>query len=186
MKLNKHLKRIEEMVLFALFGAIMYLSAQIDIVPNVHPLSLFIAAFTAVYRVKALIPIYVYVFLDGIMGGFGLWWYPNLYIWTVLWLAIMLIPRNINEVSAGILITVLTTLHGIGFGLLYMPYQCYVFFKGDWSFAYIWLLNGLPFDTMHAIGNFVSSLLTIPFVMLLSKLSNYQYPFRRIKTKRNG
>ena len=186
MKLNKHLKRIEEMVLFAFFGAIMYLSAQIDIVPNVHPLSLFIAAFTAVYRVKALIPIYVYVFLEGLMGGFGLWWYPNLYIWTVLWLLIMLIPRNINEVAAGILITVLTTLHGIGFGLLYMPYQCYVFFKGDWSFAYIWLLNGLPFDMMHAVGNFVSSLLSLPLVMLLCKLGNYQYPFRRIKTKRNG
>ena len=185
MKVNKHVKRIEEMVLFALFGAIMYLSAQIDIVPNMHPLTLFIAAFTVVYRVRALIPIYIYVFLEGLMGGFGIWWYPNLYIWTVLWLAIMLIPRNINEIAAGIVITVLATLHGIGFGLLYMPYQCYVFFKGDWSFAYIWLLNGLPFDAMHAVGNFVSSLLTIPLVVLLCKLGNYKYPYKKIKEK-NG
>ncbi len=186
MKISKHLKKIEEMVLFALFGAIMYLVAQIDIVPNMHPLALFIAAFTAVYRVKALIPIYVYVFLEGLLGGFGIWWYPNLYIWTILWLVIMLIPKNTHEVAAGIIITVLCTLHGIGFGLMYMPYQCYVFFKGNWDFAYIWLLNGLPFDTLHAVGNLVSSLLTIPLILLLCKLGNYKYPYKRIKTKRNG
>ena len=181
MKVSKRVKKIEEMVLFALFGAIMYLSAQIDIVPNVHPLSLFIAAFTVVYRFKALIPIYVYVFLEGLMGGFGIWWYPNLYIWTVLWLLIMLIPRNINEIAAGILITVLATLHGIGFGLLYMPYQCFVFFKGDWNFAYIWLLNGLPFDAMHALGNFTSSLLCIPLVRLLCMVGKYKYPYKKLK-----
>lgn len=182
MKKNKHVKRIEEMVLFALFGAIMYLSAQIDIVPNVHPLSLFIAAFTAVYRFKALIPLYVYVFLEGLFGGFGIWWYPNLYIWAVLWLAVMLIPRNLNEVVAGIIITALSALHGLGYGLMYMPYQCYVFFKGDWNFAYIWFLNGLPFDTLHAIGNLASSLLTLPLVLLLCKLGNYKYPYKKIKT----
>ncbi|MBQ8254687.1 MAG: hypothetical protein IJY94_04205 [Clostridia bacterium] len=186
MKVSKHVKKIEEMILFALFGAIMYLTAQIDIVPNMHPLTLFIAAFTVVYRFKALIPIYIYVFLEGLMGGFGIWWYPNLYIWTFLWLLVMLIPKNLNEVAAGIIITVLSTLHGIGFGLLYMPYQCYVFFKGNWDFAYIWLLNGLPFDVLHALGNLVSSLLTIPLVLLLCKLGNYKYPFKRIKTKRNG
>lgn len=181
MKVNKHIKEIEEMVLFALFGAIMYLSAQIDIVPNVHPLALLIAAFTVVYRFKALIPIYIYVFLEGMMGGFNLWWYPYLYLWTVLWLFVMLVPRNINEIAAGITITVLATLYGIGFGLLYMPYQCYVFFKGNWDFAYIWFLNGLPFDALHAVGNLVSSLLAIPLIRLLCRLGKYSYPFKKIK-----
>lgn len=186
MKINKHVKKIEEMVLFALFGAIMYLSAQIDIVPNMHQLALFIAAFTVVYRFKALIPLYIYVFLEGLFGGFNIWWYPYLYVWTVLWLVIMLIPRNINEVAAGIIITVLSTLHGLCFGLMYMPYQCYAFFKGNWSFAYIWFLNGLSFDIMHAVGSFVFSLLTIPLILLLCKLGNYKYPFNRINIKRNG
>ncbi len=186
MKLNKHVKKLEEMVLFGLFGAIMWLSAQIDIVPNVHPLALFIAVFTSVYRFKALIPLYVYVFLEGLFGGFNLWWYPYLYIWTVLWLLIMLIPRNIPEWVAGIAIAVLSALHGMCFGLLYMPYQCFVFFKGNWDFAYIWFLNGLPFDTLHAIGNFVSSLVAIPLILILCKIGKYTYPYKRIKTKRNG
>ena len=164
----------------------MYISAQIDIVPNVHPLSLFIAAFTVVYRFKALIPIYIYVFLEGLLGGFNLWWFPYLYVWTILWLVIMLIPRNINEIAAGIMIAVLSALHGLGFGLLYMPYQCYVFFKGNWDSAYIWLLNGLPFDTIHAVGNFASSLLAIPLIMLLCKLCDRRYPYKHIKIKRNG
>lgn len=182
-KFEERIKKLEELILFALFGAMMYLSALIDIVPNVHPLALFIAAFTVVYRFKALIPLYVYVFLEGVYGGFNLWWYPYLYIWTVLWLLIMLIPRNIPEWAAGIAITVLSGLHGMGFGLLYMPYQCFVFFKGNWDFAYIWLLNGLPFDAMHAIGNLASSLLAIPLILILCKIGKYKYPY---KTKRNG
>jgi hypothetical protein len=68
---------------------------------------------------------------------------------------------------------------------MYMPYQCYVFFQGKWDFAYIWLLNGLPFDTVHAIGNLVASILTIPLVLLLCKLGDYKYPYKRIKEK-NG
>lgn len=181
MKINKHLKSVEEMVLFALFGAMMFLSAQIDIIPNVHPLSLFIAAFTAVYRVKALIPIYVYVFLEGVTGGFGLWWYPYLYIWTVLWLLIMLVPKNIPEVAAGIIISVAATLHGASFGLMYMPFQCFVFCNGDWGLAWVWFLNGLTFDALHMIGNLASSLLAIPLIRLLCRLGKYRYPFKKIE-----
>ncbi len=183
MKVNKHLKKAEEMVLFALFGAIMYLSAQIDIVPNMHPLSLFIAAFTVVYREKALIPIYVFVFLEGLMGGFAPWWYPYLYIWAVLWLLVMLVPRNISEVAAGIMITLIAVLHGIGFGLLYMPYNCFALYGGDWGLAYASLIYGLPFDGLHALGNFASSLLCIPLIRLLCKLGGYKYSFKALVKK---
>ncbi len=183
MKVNKHLKKAEEMVLFALFGAIMYLTAQIDIVPNMHPLALFIAAFTVVYRAKALIPIYIFVFLEGLMGGFAPWWYPYLYIWAVLWLLIMLIPRNIPELAAGALIVIAAALHGIAFGLMYMPYNCFVLYGGDWGLAYTSLIYGLSFDVLHAVGNFVSALLTIPLVRLLCRLGGYKYLFRKVKEK---
>lgn len=178
-KQHRRILSLEEMVLFALFGAIMYLSAQIDIIPNVHPLGLFIVAFTAVYRWKALIPLYLYVFLEGLMGGFNLWWYPYLYIWTVLWLLCMLVPRRIPEVAAGVIFAVLTTLHGLGFGLLYAPFQCYVLFGGDWQATWVWLLNGLTFDVLHAIGNFATALLAIPLIRLLCRLQRATYPYRK-------
>lgn len=183
MKLTGRVRRLEEMALFALFGALMYLSAQIDIIPNVHPLALFIVAFTVVYRVKALIPLYLYVFLEGWMGGFNSWWYPYLYIWTVLWLLAMLIPRKTPEVLAGVLLTVVATLHGAAFGLLYMPFQCYVFCDGNWELAWLWTLNGLPFDLMHAVGDFTASLLAIPLIRLLCRLQKKPYPYRKLTEK---
>ena len=185
MKHPKSANKIEEMVVFALFSAMMFISAQIDIVPNVHPLALFIVVLTAVYRVKALIPIYLYVFLEGLMGGFGLWWIPYLYVWTVLWALIMLVPKRINEGLAGVLFVIVATLHGVFFGLLYMPYQCYTLLGGNWSLAWMWFVNGFPFDALHAVGNFTAVLFAIPVIRLLHKFSNTPYTYRKMSIKRN-
>ena len=96
MKASKSFTVIRETALFAMFGALMFISKLIlEALPNVHMIAMFIVAFTVVYRVKALIPIYVFVFLTGIYGGFNLWWVPYLYIWTVLWAAVMLLPRKL-------------------------------------------------------------------------------------------
>jgi len=183
-KYRESLKLLRQLVLFALFGAIMFLAAQIDLIPNVHPLALFIAAFTAVYGLKGLIPVMLYVFLEGLYGGFSfLWWTPYLYVWPLLWLLFFLIPRKqrLNEVTAGILTIVISALHGIGFGLLYAPFQCYTMFKGNWESTWIWWLNGLPFDVSHMIGNLVASLLALPLIRLLCRLEGCPYPYRKRK-----
>ena len=181
-KYRKSLLWVRELVLFALFGAILFLTAQIDLIPNVHQMALFIAGFTAVYGGKGLIPVMLYVFLEGLFGGFGLWWVPYLYAWPILWLLFFLIPRKqkLNEVTAGILMSVVSALHGLGFGLLYAPFQCYVLFKGSWEATRIWWLYGLPFDLSHMLGNLVASLLAIPFIRLLCRLEGKPYPYRRI------
>lgn len=179
MKLNPHLRRLQELILFSLFGAMMFLIAQVDTIPNVHQLGPLIAAFTVVYRHKALFPIYVYVLLEGWLGGFGLWWYPYLYLWTVLWLFVILLPRKLKEVWAGVLLTLVTTLHGLAFGLLYAPFQCYAFLGGNWETALSWWISGLPFDLSHALGNLAASLLTLPLIRLLCRLQGTPYPYRK-------
>ena len=179
-KYRQSLQTIRELVLFALFGAMMFLTAQIDFIPNVHPLALFIAAFAAVYGGKGLIPVMIYVSLEGLYGAFNTWWIPYLYIWPFLWLLFFLIPRKqrLNEVVAGILITVVSGLHGIGFGLFYLPVDCYTMFKGNWEAAWLWYLKGIPFDVSHMVGNIAASLLAIPFIRLLCRLEGKPYPFR--------
>ena len=62
--------------------------------PNVHLLGMFTMAFTLVYRKKALIPIYVFALLLGVLNGFNAWWVPYLYIWTLLWGITMLLPKK--------------------------------------------------------------------------------------------
>lgn len=170
MKTAPSTKRLRQICVFSLFGAIMYLSAQIDIIPNVHQLSLFILVLTCVYRAKALIPIYLYVFLEGLMGGFNLWWYPYLYIWAVMWLFAMAIPRNVSKRNFVLLCVFACSLHGILFGILYSPSECYAMFGGDWSMTYSWIIAGLPFDIIHCVSNGLHALLALPLINVLQKI----------------
>lgn len=161
---------LKEIAVFALLAAVMFVSKILmEFLPNIHLLAVFTIAFTAVYRAKALFPIYVYVFLNGLIAGFNLWWIPYLYIWTVLWGAVMLVPRNLPKKVTYIIYTVLCVLHGICFGLLYAPSQA-LFFGLNFSQTVAWVIAGLPFDLVHAVGNGVLSLLIMPIVSTLKRI----------------
>ena len=78
-----------------MLGALIFCSKLLmEWAPNIHFIALFIITFTLVYRQKALVPIYVFVLLTGVYGGFNVWWVPYLYIWLPLWGIAMLIPRR--------------------------------------------------------------------------------------------
>ena len=87
---------LRETVTFAMLGVLMFGSKLfMELAPNIHLLGMFVIVFTLVYRAKALIPIYLFVFLLGLYYGFPYhWWGAYLYIWTVLWGATMLLPRK--------------------------------------------------------------------------------------------
>ena len=113
---------IREMAVFSMLGALMYASKVImEFAPNIHLLGVFIIAFTVVYRAKALYPIYIFVLLSGMFAGFGTWWIPYLYIWTVLWGITMLLPKKMPKVLRPVVYAVVNALHGFGFGVLYAP-----------------------------------------------------------------
>ena len=89
--------KVKEITVFAMLGALIFaLKKVMEFAPNVHLVGVFIIAMTVVYRKKALYPIYIYIFLDGLFGGFSTWWFPYLYIWTILWGITMLLPKNMN------------------------------------------------------------------------------------------
>jgi len=125
--------------------------------------------YTLVFRKKALFPIYVYVFINGLYAGFATWWIPYLYIWTVLWAVTMLLPKNMPKKIAIVVYPLVCGLHGLLFGTLYAPAQALLFgldFKGMIS----WIIAGLPWDAVHAAGNIVTGFLIIPLSELLRKL----------------
>ena len=87
--------KTREIAVFGMLGAVMYVSKMImELAPNVHLLGVFTIAFTIVYRQKALYPIYTYVILNGMFCGFAAWWVPYLYLWTILWGVVMLLPKK--------------------------------------------------------------------------------------------
>lgn len=162
--------RTKDIAIFALFAALMFASKKVmELVPNVHFLGMLIVSVTAVYRKYALIPIYVYVFLDGLFSGFGTWWLPYLYIWAVLWAFTMLIPKKIPEKIKFPLYIGASALHGFLFGTLYAPTHALIFglnFKG----MIAWIITGLPFDIIHGVSNLISGFLIVPMIMIIQKI----------------
>jgi len=139
-----------------MLGALMF-SAKIitEALPNIHLLGMLIMAYTVALRKKALVPIYVYVMLNGIYAGFAMWWLPYLYIWTLLWGMTMLLPRNIPQKAAYFVYPVVCALHGFLFGVLYAPGQALMYgFNFEQTLA--WIAAGIAFDVTHGISNFVA------------------------------
>ena len=111
---------IKEISIFSMLGALMYAFKVImEMIPNVHLLGVFIVAFTVVYRKKALYPIYIFVFLTGLLNGFSTWWLPYLYIWTVLWAIVMLLPQKMSKRIGPLIYMLVCAGHGFLYGTLY-------------------------------------------------------------------
>ena len=164
---------VKELTTFAMLGAIMYVSKMVmEVVPNVHLLGVFIVAYTVVYRKKALYPIYTFVLITGIYSGFATWWIPYLYIWTVLWAVVMLLPKDMPIKVQPIVYMIVCGLHGLLYGTLYAPAQA-LLFGLDFNGMIAWIIAGLPWDLVHGISNFVCGLLIIPISSTLRKIKNY-------------
>ena len=163
---------VRETAVFGMLGAVMYASKIImEFAPNIHLLGVFTIAFTIVYRKKALYPIYVYVLLNGVLSGFGTWWIPYLYIWTILWGVVMLLPQKLPKKVKPLLYMVVCALHGFLYGVLYAPVQALLFglsLKGTIA----WIASGLPFDMIHGISNFFCGMLIMPIVSILKRIES--------------
>lgn len=158
---------IREIAVFGMFAALMYASKILmEFLPNVHLIGVFVIALTVVYRKKALYPIYLFVLLTGIFAGFALWWIPYLYLWTVLWGIVMLLPKNIPSRLCPIIYMLICALHGLLYGTLYAPAQAIMFGLGfDGMVA--WIVAGLPWDFVHGVGNFFCGILIYPLIKVI-------------------
>lgn len=171
MSMNHRFLTLKEIVLFGLFPAIIY-AAQLAMsaLPNIHLTGMFIMLMTLLFRGKALIPLYVYVFIVGLTNGFNVWWVPYLYIWTTLWGMTMLIPKKISAKWAMIVYPAVCSLHGFLYGVIYAPAQA-LLFGYDLKQTFAWILSGLPFDAMHGLGNLFMGMLILPLLKALRRFT---------------
>lgn len=161
---------LKEMAIFAMFATLMLISKKLlEWAPNIHLLGMFTMVLTIHYRKKALIPLYLYVFLNGLIEGFNLWWMPYLYIWTILWGITMLLPKSLPQKWAAVVYPLVCALHGFAFGALYAPAQALMFGFGiEQTLA--WIAAGLPYDVLHCVGNFAAGCLVLPLANAMKKI----------------
>lgn len=132
--------------------------------PNIEPASLFIMLFAVVFGKKCIYPIYTYVAMEFLCYGIHLWSINYLYVWLILAAGAWLLRSVKNPF-------VWALLSG-GFGLLFGLFCAPVYLvSGGIGYAVSWWISGVPFDLLHAGGNFVMALvLFVPLRKLLTRL----------------
>jgi energy-coupling factor transport system substrate-specific component len=141
-----------------------------EALPNIHLLGMLTILYTVVYRKKALIPLYVYIMINGIYAGFAAWWIPYLYVWTVLWGVTMLLPKNMPTKVAAVVYPIVCALHGFAFGILYAPGQA-IMYGFNFQQTLAWIASGFSFDIVHGISNFFTGMLIVPLAVLLRRIN---------------
>lgn len=128
-------------ILFAVQIAMMHL-------PNIELVSLLTIVYTCIFGKQIIVILAVFVMLEGLVYGFGIWWVSYLYIWYLLagsaW-----ILRKMQSPDWGY--AVLSGVFGLSFGFLCsLPYL-----SGGIGAALSWWISGILFDIIHGISNLV-------------------------------
>ena len=152
--------------MLSMLGALLFATqVAMAALPNVNIVSVLIIVYTLVYGRKALYPIYLFVLLEGLFYGFGIWWVMYLYVWAIL-AVIVWIFRDMRSAFGW---AVIAGLFGLCFGFLCsFPY----FFTGGVTAMIAWWISGIPSDITHCISNF--ALTWVLFKPLYSSLSRLE------------
>ena len=158
--------KIKDVALIGIMSAILVaVQVALSFLPNIELVSLLIIIYTLVFGKKALYIIYVFVAVEGMIYGIGLWWINYLYIWTILFVITILLRKQ----HSSYIWAIISGFYGLIFGAL-----CAIpnlFISGIGSATSYWIA-GIPYDIMHAVGNFAVALLLFhPLYQVLDRIN---------------
>ena len=156
---------VRELALFSVLGALTFAAKYVmSFLPNIEPVSLMVMLFAVVFGKKALYPIYLYVAMEILFYGLGLWNINYLYIWLVLGVSAYLL-RGMRQPLGW---AMLSGVYGLLFGALCGIVDIFI---GGIPYAFAKWISGIPFDIFHCAGNFVIALLLFkPMRELMTRL----------------
>ena len=161
---DSHLS-IRELILFGILGSMIFaMKMTMAALPNIEPVSLCILVFGVVFGWKALYPVFVYVVLEILCFGLGIWNVYYLYVWPLL-VIVAIFLRQMEQPLAWALVS---GVFGLLFGALCGIADAFI---GGIAFAVSKWASGIPFDIAHCVGNFCIALVLFkPLRELLEKL----------------
>lgn len=158
-------KHIIHIVTAALLSALL-LVGQVGMafLPNIEVVTTLIIIYTQIYKKQVFPVIYLFVLLEGLVFGFGIWWISYLYIWSIL----ALIVLAFQKINAAVVWAVISGAFGLLFGALCaIPYLL----SGGPGAAFAYWTAGIPYDILHCGGNFALTLVLYrPLTHLIGKL----------------
>lgn len=158
--------RLRLIALSGILGAVLLVcQVAFAFLPNIELVSVLVILFTLILGRYVAYTLAVFVLLEGLVYGFGLWWFSYLYIWGILAIVTYLFRKMDSHLGWALL----CGFYGLIFGTLTaIPTVILSGFQA--GIAYI--ISGIPFDLIHAVSNFILALLLLPVLRrLLSKLA---------------
>lgn len=142
--------------------------------PNIELTSFWIIVFTLYFGRRIYIVIPVFILVECVVFGFGLWWIMYLYAWPLL----AVVTRLFCKVNSSVYWAIISGIFGLLFGLMCsVPYLFIGSADGNifsgFSMAFAWWVAGIPWDIIHGIANFVIMLVLFhPITSVMKKLNN--------------
>lgn len=165
--------RIKDIALIGMLSTLLLgVKHSLAFLPNVSLVTLFLVIYTIHLKNKALYIIYIFVLIEGILFGFGLWWFSYLYIWLIPFI----IARCFCNQRSKVFWAIICGSYGLAFGALSSLITFAMGFVNGglhvgFSSAFAYFIAGIPFDITHGISNFVLALLLFkPINYIFTKL----------------
>ena len=144
----------KEICILALMGALLFATkAALASIPNINLNAVIIILTTVFFGWRALYSVAIYVMLEGLIFGGGVWWFGYLYTWPLLVAVAMAFRRN----DSAVIWAVIAAVFGLVFGpLMYLEWFA---INGGWEAFFAMWVAGIPYDLAHCGGNFVFTLI---------------------------
>ena len=145
--------------------------------PNIELTSFWLIIFTLMIGWKIVFVVPVFILIEGLIYGFGMWWVMYLYAWPML----VLLTWIFRKQDSVWVFSILSAAFGLCFGLLCaIPYFFIGFVDGGilsgLIMAFNWWIAGIPFDITHGIANFILMfLLYRPMRELMGKVQRANF-----------
>ncbi len=151
--------RLFELLMTSILGAFIFAAkVAMAALPNIEPVTLLLILATVCFGSRAFISCGIYVLLEGLFYGFSMWWISYLYVWPLLVFLALLFQKRENRFFWA----VFAAVYGFLFGFLFLPVNYFVYgMASNPELLMIYILNDIPFNAIHAVGNFVSVLLLL-------------------------
>lgn len=161
---NKKLS-IRDIALMGMLAATLEIGKTVLAIPNVEPVTLLIILYTLQFGRKTIYSVIVFVILECVLWGIGLWTIMYMYIWPLLAIVVYFL-RKIDSVWFW---SIFAGIFGMMFGALS---SIVYLFMGGVKTAFAWWIAGIPWDMVHGISNLIlTAVLYVPLRKVLGTLS---------------
>lgn len=148
MKNSRHITTKDIVLIGVMIATIEIAKISLSVISGVELVTLLIILYALAFPKNIYYALAAFIFLEGCLYGFGIWWFMYVYIWPLLAFLTQMFSRN----KSVIIWSIFSGIYGLLFGALCsVPYLI----TGGPYMAFAWWIAGIPTDIVHCISNFI-------------------------------